>query len=121
MGMDIARHYHPRAIDPLTSLTVPEILAAANLALRDLQRWTDEYLPGSHLLTVRQWRWLSRTPEWLRTVRDLGWLVSLLARPSGIGRVIVSRLTADSAQRHIQANVLAAFYMTYVREVGSYA
>ncbi|MFG0296548.1 MAG: hypothetical protein ACF8PG_11640 [Maioricimonas sp. JB045] len=33
LSLEIARHYHPNTSDPLSSLTVVEILAAAHLAL----------------------------------------------------------------------------------------
>ena len=49
-----------KAKDPISSLTVPELLAAAELVLEDLVQLIEEYVPGGHLLTVKQWKQLSR-------------------------------------------------------------
>ena len=62
LGVKIARHYHPQARDPLSELSVPEILAVAHLACEDLEQWVRDYAPGSHLLTVRQWH-VVESPE----------------------------------------------------------
>src|SRR5262249_1183165 len=56
MALELARFYHPGAADPIASLTIPEMLAVVELAARDLAEMVDQYLPGGHLLTVRDWR-----------------------------------------------------------------
>ena len=48
--------------------TVPEIFAASQLALEDSADWVHNYVPGSSLLTIRQWRALSRARR-TRTLR----------------------------------------------------
>jgi len=121
LSHEIARHYHPGAGDPVSSLTVPEILTAAELALQDVSQWMRQYVPGSHLLTVAQWRMLARAPQWFRTAGNIAWAVSILVNPARLGRYVVSKLTLDSASRQVQANVLAAFYVVFVRRVGFYA
>jgi predicted GTPase len=117
----IARHYHPGARQPLDSLTVPEILAVAHLAFEDLEEWVRDYVPASHLLTVQQWRLLGKAPDWIHAVSSIGWFISILAQPGNIARYLLSRWTMRSASRQIQANVLAWFYVLFVRQVGYYA
>jgi predicted GTPase len=121
MGLKIARHYHPQAKDPISELSVPEILAVAHLACEDMEQWTRDYVPGSHLLTVQQWRTLAQTPDWIRTAGDVYWAVSLLLDPTSIARLLASKFTMESATQQLQANVLAWFYVTFVRRVGFYA
>ena len=35
---------------------MPEILAVVELAAHDLAEMVDRYLPGGHLLTIRDWQ-----------------------------------------------------------------
>jgi hypothetical protein len=64
LAHEIARHYHPRSKDPVGPLRITEIVAALNLATEDLERRIEEYVPGSHIVTVDQWRMLARSPKW---------------------------------------------------------
>lgn len=120
LAADIARHYHPKAKDPLGSATVIEVLGVAELAIEESAQWVDEHVPGSHLLTLDHWRTLSKAPGWFRTARDLTWLSSLLLNPAGAVRHFSTRLAANSATRQIQANVVAACYVAFVRFAGFY-
>ena len=56
MADELARHYHPRATDPFSRVTVPEILTVLELSVHDLSELVDDYLPGGHLMTVGDWR-----------------------------------------------------------------
>lgn len=120
LARDLARHYHPKSKDPLGSVTVVEILAVAELAIEESAKWVDEHVPGSHLLTVAQWRMLAKAPGWVRNLSDLAWLSSLVWNPSHFLRHATMRMTGDSASRQFQANVLAAFYVAVVRFAGFY-
>ncbi|MCA9155510.1 MAG: 50S ribosome-binding GTPase [Planctomycetales bacterium] len=120
LALKIARHYHPKTSDPYSSLTLPEVLAAAHLALEELERWVERYVPGSHLLTIRQWRTLSNAPTWMRVARDVSWLASMFWSPFNAGRYLLSRVTMDSASQQLQTNLLAWFYAMYLRHVGFY-
>jgi len=120
LALDIARHYHPRAKDPLGSLTVLEILAVTRLAAEELETWVERYLPGSHLLTVDQWRTIGKAPGWFRIAGNVSWVVAMMFNPLHVGRYLISKLTMSSASRQVQANVLAWFYVIFVRHVGYY-
>jgi predicted GTPase len=121
LSLKIARHYHPQADDPLTSLTVPEILASAHLAIEDLEEWVDDSVPGSHLLTVKQWRGLAKAPEWFKLARDVSWAISVALNPTNIGRYLTSRMTVNPISKQVQSNLLLAFYVTYLRHVAFYS
>src|SRR5438105_1548510 len=43
MALELARAYHPRATDPISRLTIPEILAVVELAAHDLSELVDQY------------------------------------------------------------------------------
>jgi predicted GTPase len=120
LSLEIARQYHPQTEDPVESLTIPEILAAARLALEDVEKWTRQYVPASHLLTVRQWRRLSKAPRWLKTVSDASWAASMLFRLGNIGRYAVWKVAMEPVTRKMHTDILAAFYVFFVRQAGFY-
>jgi predicted GTPase len=120
LSLEIARQYHPQTEDPVESLTIPEILAAARLALEDVEKWTHQYVPASHLLTVRQWRRLSKAPRWLKTVSDASWAASMLFRLGNIGRYAVWKVAMEPVTRKMHTDILAAFYVFFVRQTGFY-
>jgi predicted GTPase len=120
LAAKIARHYHPTAADPLSDLTVLEILAAAQLVSEDLEGWFQRSVPGSHLVTIAQWQMLSRAPKWWQLASNVGWVASILINPANIGRYFVSKLAVDPLSKELQGSLLTAFYMLYLRQVGYY-
>lgn len=120
LAAKIAQHYEPRAVDPIGSLRVPEVLAAAHLAIEDLEVWFRETVPASHLLTIRQWKTLAKAPDWLNTAQNVGWLVSSVLNPANILRYVVSKFTMDPLTNIVQTNLLGAFYAAFIRQVGFY-
>ncbi len=120
LGLRLARHYSPKAKDPVGSRTVLEILTVAQLALEDSHRWISDYVPGSHLLTIDQWRMLAKAPRWLGLAGNLGWIASIAANPLNVTRFVASKLTMDSAARQFQDNALAWGYAMYLGRVGFY-
>lgn len=64
LALDLARHYHPKVKDPISALTIPEILTVIELATHDLSVMVDEYLPGGHLLTIRDLRRMKKAADW---------------------------------------------------------
>jgi predicted GTPase len=120
MGLEISRVYHPDAKDPVESLTLPEILTAARLAVEDLENWFRQYVPGSHLLTVGQWQKLAKAPRWIKKVSDVSWIASMLLKLSNVGRYAVWRVAMEPVTRRMHEDVLAVFYIFYIRQVGFY-
>ncbi len=116
----IARQYHPHAQDPIGARSVLEILAVAQLALEDSHRWVSEYVPGSHLISIDQWRLLARAPRWLSLAGNLGWAVSIAANPLNLGRYMAQRMTMNTGARQLQENALAWFYAMFIGRAGFY-
>lgn len=120
LALAVARHYHPQAKDPIGSLTVLDLLAAAQLAIEDSAQWCRQYVPGSHLLSVDQWRLLGQAPAWFGTASNLAWTASLLVNPANLGRFLISKLTTESATRQLREHALGWFYVVFVRNAGFY-
>ncbi len=120
LSLQLALHYHPRTKHPINSLTIAEILAAAQLVLEDSAQWADQYVPGSHLLTVGHWKRLSRVPSWLRAISNAAWAVRIVLQPGYLGQYLTTRWATQSATSQVRENVLAWFYLAFVRYLGFY-
>jgi predicted GTPase len=121
MALELARFYHPRAEDPVGSLTVPEVLAVVELAAHDLAERVDKYLPGGHLLTINDWMRAKQAADWAPTVSNAYWLGAALLDPIGSGlRFVASRLGMTTSSQKLQQYVLLWFYVAFVERVGTY-
>lgn len=120
LALAVARHYHPKAKDPIGSLTVLDLLAAAQLAIEDSAQWCRQYVPASHLLTVDQWRMLGKTPAWLSTASNVTWAASVLMNPLNFGRYLMARFTTQAATQQLRDHALGWFYLYFVSQVGFY-
>jgi predicted GTPase len=121
LAMELARFYHPGADDPVGSLTLPEILAVTELASHDLARLIDDYLPGGHLITIRDWRRAQRMTDWYRTARKAYWLMSAVFSPVNTGlRYLAAELGMSRPLDMLQRDLIIWFYVAYVHRVGNY-
>jgi len=120
LALAVAQHYHPKAKDPLGSLTVLDLLAAAQLAIEDSAQWCRQYVPASHLMTVDQWRMLGKAPSWLSAASNITWAASVLMNPVNFGRYLIARFTTQSATQQLRDHALEWFYVIFVRNVGFY-
>lgn len=117
---DLARHYHPDAKDPVSELTVPEVLAAVRLAVDDMERWLLEAVPGSRLVTIRQWRWLRHAPKWVERIQNVSWAAGMLLNPLNALRYVTSKMTMGPVTAELQTEFLAAIYLRFIRQAGFY-
>jgi predicted GTPase len=121
MAVELAAFYHPGATDPVSNLTIPEILAVVELASHDMAVLVDRYLPGGHLLTVRDWRRARQAVDWYPTASNLYWAVAALFAPLNTGlRYAASQIGLSEPFRALQENLLLWFYTTYVHRLGTY-
>lgn len=117
---EIARHYHPGAKDPFGSLRAPEIVAAIELAFEELERRIEEYVPGSHLVTIDQWRWIARSPRWIEAATNVGRAVGTVLQPLNVGRFLATWLASEALESRWKENLLGAFHAFYLRQLGFY-
>lgn len=121
MSREIAVVYHPDATDPLSSLTIPEIMAAAQLALEDLAEIFDQYVPAGHMMTIKNWRSLSKLPRRYRQLSNIANAAALLFSPlAAAGRYVASKTIMAPVTRAIQSNLLAWFYASFLQRTGVY-
>ncbi len=121
LSQDIATCYHPKAKDPVGSLTIPEILAAAQLALEDLADLYDRYVPAGHLLSINNFRSLAKLPKRYRMVSNIANVAAALFSPvAAAGRFVASKTVMSPVGKVIQSNLLTWFYTAYLQRVGFY-
>ncbi len=120
LARDIGLVYHPGAGDPLSSLTVPEVVAAIRLVADDLENLALHSVPGSRLLTIAQWQALGKAPKWIRRATKTALAGSILLNPSNLVRHGTSRATAHQVASGLQSELLATVYLRFVRQVGFY-
>jgi predicted GTPase len=120
LATKLAQHYHPRTTNPLDNLSVVEILTVAQLVSADLEEWFQKYVPGSHQITVWQWRMLSKAPGWWTSVSNIGWAASIVLNPANIARYAISKVFVDPMSKQLQEGLLGAFYTLYIRQLGFY-
>ncbi len=118
---ELAAFYHPNAHDPLGSLTVPELLAAFELAAGDLAELMDRYVPGGHLLSIDDFRRARRVYGWYQSASNFYWIVSAVFAPMNTGlRFLASRYGSSLPLGLLQQNLLVWFYVQFVHRLGTY-
>jgi predicted GTPase len=125
MALELARFYHPGAADPLGSLTIPEILAVAELAAHDLTQLVNDNVPGGHWLTVNQWRWAKHAAEqatsWWRRGSNVYWLVSAVLSPVDTGlKYAAAQVGMQRPWQLFQQDLIAWFHTAFVHRLGTY-
>lgn len=125
MARELAHFYHPEAKEPLTSLTVPEVLTVIELAAHDLAELVDQNVPGSHLLTINDWRWTKLAAEkattWYRQANTVWWLASAVFAPIQTAiRYAAQQATMSRPLQLFQQNLIAWFHLAFVQRLGSY-
>jgi predicted GTPase len=121
MALELARFYHPKAQDPISSLTIPEMLAVVELASHDLAEMVDQYLPGGHLLTVNDWRRAKKASDWYQRASSVYWLISSVFSPVNTGvRYLASHIGLSRPLQMLQQNLILWFYSAFVHRMGHY-
>lgn len=121
LALKLARVYHPTATEPFAHLTLPEILAAFELAAHDLSKLVDRYVPGSHLITLRNFKQAKQAMEWYEKGRNIYWLVTAVLDPlKTAAQVVATKGGLQTAAQQIQGNVTQWFYLSFVHELGRY-
>lgn len=120
LATDIARIYNANAQDPLAHLTLPEILTCAELVAHDLNQRVNKYIPGSHLMRIKDWTNARRWINWGQQAYQWSWVARMLYDPVRTSaQFLASRATAGPLQ-HVQNNVLLWFHVAYIHDLGRF-
>ena len=125
LAVDLARFYRDDSKTDSTSaaidsMTIVEVAAAARLAIDDLESWILKSIPGSRMITVRQWRGITSAPKWYSHASKVYWAASTLINPTNLIRYATSKAMLDPVKGQLQSEVIATLYLNYLRRVGFY-
>src|SRR5438309_676761 len=121
MAHEIARFYHPDTDDYYSTLTVPEMLSVAELAAHDLNEMVQRFVPGSHLMTISDYRRIRQAADWYRRANNVYWAISAVFNPlKTAARFVASRVATGGTWDLLQQNVLVWFYTAFVHRMGTY-
>jgi hypothetical protein len=121
MALELARFYNPKAADPVSNVTIPEILAVIEFATHDLAEMVDHYLPAGNLLTIQNWRQAKKMVDWYPAFNAVYWIVSAVISPvSTAQKYLASQIGVTTPFRALQENALAFFYTAFVQRLGTY-
>jgi predicted GTPase len=121
MALELARFYHPGVPDPISQLTIPEMLAVIELASHDLAELVDRYLPGGHFLTINHLRQARQAAEWYQTATNVYWMISAVFAPVNTAvRYLASQAGLSKPWQMLQQNLLVWFYTAYLHRLGAY-
>lgn len=121
LALELARFYHPKSADPISALTIPEILTVVELATHDLAEMVDQYLPGGHLLTLRDFQRIKKAADWYPTISNITWMLSAVFSPvNTAARYLTANAGLTRPWQMLQQNVLVWFYTAYANRLGVY-
>ena len=121
LANEVAAVYHPEAADPFDYLTLPEVLTCIELAAADLDALVTRYVPGIHLLRLKDVKTAEKAYGWYRTGQDIYWAGSTVISPLSSGlRFLASRFGLGTLMQRIQDNLVLWFHTAFIHEVGRY-
>lgn len=113
--------YAPGGATPIDHLTIPEILACVELAAADLDELVQKYLPGSHMLRVRDFKRARQAADWYKTGQNIYWAGATVFNPIEVGiRWAASRYALGNLFDRLQGNVLLWVHTAFIHQLGHY-
>ncbi|MFQ3651478.1 MAG: GTPase [Gemmataceae bacterium] len=118
---ELARFYNPKATDAVDRLTVPEILAAVELAAEDLADLVSKYAPGGHLLTVGDLKNAAKLASYYDTGMAAYWGILAVFDPINTAlKYAASQAGASLPMRLLQRHLTGWFYEAFLTRLGKY-
>jgi predicted GTPase len=121
LARQIAEHYNPGAADPFEHLTLPEVLACIELASEDLDELVQKYVPGSHMLRIRDMKRARKAVGWYKTGMNVYWAGAAIFDPVQTAiRYLASRAALGSLMDRVQNNIILWFHTAFIHMLGRY-
>lgn len=125
LALDLAKQvaglYNPGAADPFEHLTLPEVLACVELASADLDELVRKYVPGSHLLRIRDLKLGRKAADYAKTAQNIYWAGAALLDPLQTAiRYLASKAALGTMLDRLQNNVILWFHTAFIHHMGRY-
>lgn len=114
----LARHYHPKAEDPLSSVAFADLLTALELVAEDLGQLVRE-VPGGDLVTPGHWKSAVAAAGWVQKFNEAySYLMPIVEPLTGLVRLSSQKLVTERAWRGMRQNLLRWFYRAFINRLG---
>jgi len=121
LATEVGSIYNPGSDDPFDTLTLPEVLACVELAAADLNGMAQKYVPGVHLIRLKDTKSAQKAYGWYKTGQDVYWAGAVLFDPISAGlRYLASRKALGSLMDRIQNNLIQWFHTAFIHQLGRY-
>lgn len=121
MAREMDKHYQPDAKAPFESVSLLEVVAAAELVIHDVARLVEDTVLGSHLMTLGQLRRLMGLSKvYQKASTAWSFMSALWSLPRAAINYALSKLGGSFLFRRVRENVLGYLYVLYVQRVGHY-
>lgn len=119
LATEVGTIYNPG--DPFGHLTLPEVLACVELAAADLNGMAQKYVPGVHLIRLKDTKRAQKAYDWYKTGQNLYWAGAVLFDPIASGvRYLASRQALGGLMNRIQDNLILWFHTAFIHQLGRY-
>ncbi len=121
LAKQVAELYNPGAADPFDHLTLPEVLACIELASADLDELVQKYVPGSHMLRIRDLKRARKAVEYYKAGQNLYWAGAAIVDPIQTAlRFLASKAALGTLLDKLQSNVILWFHTAFIHRLGRY-
>ncbi|AWM41017.1 GTP-binding protein Der [Gemmata obscuriglobus] len=121
LAKQVAEQYNPGAGDPFEHLTLPEVLACIELASADLDELVQKYVPGSHMLRIRDMKRARKAVEYYKMGQNIYWAGAALLDPLQTAlRYLASKAALGTMLDRLQNNVILWFHTAFIHHLGRY-
>jgi predicted GTPase len=121
LAAEVGSVYNPGADDPFDNLTLPEVLACIELAAADLESMVVKYVPGVHLVRLRDVKTANKAYGMYKSGQNLYWAGAAVIDPLSAGlRYLASRFGLGTLMQRIQDNLVLWFHTAFIHQMGRY-
>lgn len=121
LAKQVAELYNPGAADPFDHLTLPEVLACIELASADLDELVQKYVPGSHMLRIRDMKRARKAVDYYKVGQNIYWAGAAVLDPIQTAlRYFVSKAALGTMLERLQNNVILWFHTAFIHHLGRY-
>jgi predicted GTPase len=124
LATEVGHVYNPDSEDPFDNLTLPEVLACIELAAEDLIGMVEKYVPGVHLVRIRDVKRAQKAYHVYKTGMNVYWAASAALNPAAILqtglRYLINRSALGGLMDRIQGNLILWFHTAFIHQLGRY-
>jgi hypothetical protein len=121
LASEIGAVYNPDSNDPFDTLTLPEVLACVELAAADLNTLVQKYVPGVHLVRIRDVKRAQKAYQIYKTGQNLYWTGAAIWDPISTGlRYLAARTILGPLLDRVQNNLIVWFHTAFIHQLGHY-